>query len=472
MKKIVFIIMLALGFAWDCPAQTWTFVQDSVITFCPLSTSCNFHAGNVIPTMAGSLMIVRIHTQNNVTITNVTGGGGTWHLCPASSCHLFNSAISDNQDLAYNLSGTGGVASFTVTLSGAAAGFFGGNFIEFLPPSGSVPSFDVAGTTTSSTCTTCTGPNLSTTATDLILHVLSQNGASGPNAWRAFSSPYMTDYSSNAVNLNATSGTPPTITLSSAGADFSGIAFRTNLGSYTPPSQPMSVVNYTAVQTALNCNPSCSFRVPAIGTGHLLYLEAGSSKFISSASGGGTWTVPSGCQIAVPGSTGGSLSCAYVLSSTSGATTINVTMNGSGPTAFAMWEIASTGGPFNLDALGTAQRAGSPALDITGVPLSLSGPNDVIFQSAWISGGTNDISLYPGPMEPNGQSILFYSQSSPQSANAGSAALLNTTNGTAPIWINGGTNSAGTGVSGVAFKEGTGGATAPNPPTGLRAVVN
>jgi hypothetical protein len=125
-------------------------------------------------------------------------------------------------------------------------------------------------------------------------------------------------------------------------------------------------------------------------------------------------------------------------------------MSGTGPTAFAMWEIASTNGAFSFDTSGNAQRAGSPTLNVQGIPLPVSGSNDVIFQSAWISGGTNAISLYPGPENPNGQAILFYSTAT--SANAGSAALLNTTNGTAPIWINGGTNSAGTGVTGIAFK--------------------
>jgi len=260
----------------------------------------------------------------------------------------------------------------------------------------------------------------------------------------------MTDYASDGVNLNATSGVAPTVTLPSAGAEFTGIAFKTSLGSYTPPVLPMSVVNYTAVQTSLNCSPSCSFSIPSTGSGNLLYLEAGSSTKISSVSGGGSWIVPSGCQLTVPGSTGGSLSCAYVLSSVAGASSVNVTMAGTGPTAFALWEVASSSGPFSLDNLGAAQRAGSPVLTVQGVPLTLSGSNDVIFQSAWISGGTNAISLYPGPENPNGQAIFFYSTAT--SANAGSAALLNTTNGTAPIWINGGTNSAGTGVTGIAFK--------------------
>jgi hypothetical protein len=433
-------------------ASTWTFVQDGVITSCNAgSSSCIFQNNNVIPTTAGSVMLVRIHTPNNVTITSVSGGGGTWQLCPASSCHLFDSAINDNQDIAYSLSGTGGATNFTVNLSGAASGFFGGNFMEFLPPPGSIPSFDAANVSTSATCTTCSGAVLAITATDLIVQVISGNGAGGTNAWKAFSAPYLTDYASDGINLNATSGIAPTITLPSAGADFTGIAFKTNLGSYTPPSGSISVVNYTSnTQAGITCNPSCSFSVPSTGSGHLLYLQGGASSFISSVSGGGTWVVPSGCRIAIPGSTGGSLSCAYVLSSTSGAVTVNVTMQSGGPAAFALWEIASAGSQFSLDNLGTAQRPGSPNLTVPGVALVLSGTNDVIFQSAWISGGSNAISLYPGPENPDGQGTFFYSNNTGLN-NAGSAVLLNTTNGTAPIWMNGGTNSAGTGVTGIAF---------------------
>lgn len=415
-------------------------------------------------------MVVRIHTGNNVTITSVSGGGGTWQLCPASSCHLFNSGFTDNQDLAYNLSGTGGASTITVTISGAP-GFWGGNFMEFLPPAGATPSFDVSGTRTSSTCNPCTGVGLTLSATDLVVQVLSGNGAKGATAWNAFSAPYMTDYASDGINLNATSGAPPTVTVPTPGGDFSAIAFKTSLGSYTPPSLPMSVVSYTQVLGA-NCTPSCSFTIPTTGSGRLLYVESSnlSSVFISSVSGAGTsWVVPTAantCRISV---SGGSLSCAYELSSSAGATSLTVSMTGTASTYFAVWEIASTTGPFTFDAEGSAQRGGSPNVTVQGIGLTLSGTNDVIFQSAFIPGGTNAVSLYPHPLNANGQGTEFFSNASNGGANAANAALLNTTNGTAPLWINGGNNSV-TAATGVAFRTAT--ALAPAPPTGLTAVVN
>jgi hypothetical protein len=468
MKKVVFIFMLALGSAWTCRAQTWTFLQDGVITSCNAGAStCQMGGNNVLPTTAGSVMIVRIHTQNNITITSVSGGGGTWQLCPASSCHVFDSAFSDNQDLAYNLSGTGGASTIQVTVSSGASGFFGGNFMEFLPPAGATPSFDAAGTASSSTCTTCTGVGLTLSATDLVVQVLSGTGASGANAWHAFSSPYVTDYASNGINLNATSGTAPTLTLPRAGADFSAIAFKTSLGSYTPPTLVMSVVHYTQVLGA-NCAPSCTLTIPATGTGNLLYVESSdlSSTFISSISGAGTqWVVPTGsntCRLSV---TGGSLSCAYELASVSGATALSVTMTGGASTNFAIWEIASTAGAFSFDAQGSANRGGSPNVNAAGVALALNGTNDVIFQSAFIPGGTNAVTLYPQPENASSCAAIAC-----VGGNASNVALLNSTNGTAPLWINGGNNTA-IGVTGVAFHTGTG-AAAPAPPTGLAAVVH
>src|SRR5712692_5749867 len=124
MKKVVFIFMifmLALGFAQNCRAQTWTFLQDSITTGCTAgASSCTISLinGNMLPTTAGSVWAVIASTGNNVTISSVTGGGGTWTPCPASSCHVFNSTLVRNVDAYYNLTGAGGTTSVTVNLSG------------------------------------------------------------------------------------------------------------------------------------------------------------------------------------------------------------------------------------------------------------------------------------------------------------------------------------------------------------------
>jgi hypothetical protein len=440
MKKVVFVFMLVLGFAWNCHAQTWTYVQDSLATVCsPGASSCTIGPGNMLPTIAGTVWVVEVQTSTNVTIASVTGGGGAWTLCPASSCHLFSSTPARNVDMAYNLTGNAGTTAVTFNLSGGSGTILGANFFEFLPPAGSTASFDTAGTTSSTTCTTaCPGVGLSLSGTDVILQSMHANNAS---TWNAWSSPYTSLPLGEGLYLNATSGTAPTVRTSGTGAVVHAIAFKSSLGLFSPPAQPISVVNYTAPQ-GVSCNPSCSLNIPSTGAGHLLYLEAANltSSRISSVSAGGTWVIPGGCQITLP-SLGGALSCGYVLSSTAGTTSLSVTMTGGTNGSFAVWELASASGSFTFDIQGSATNAAS--YSPKGVALTLTGTNDVIFQSAFVNGGTSAVSLYPMP-RISGQGTMFFNN------EAACAALLNTTDGAAPLWANEQNNA--TVVTGIAFK--------------------
>jgi len=461
MKKVLFISMLALGFAWNCHAQTWTYVQDSLITYCqPNTSSCNFVGGNMIPTTAGTIWVVLITTPTNVKISSVTGGGGTWTLCPASSCHLFSTTPAGNMDLAYNLSGNAGTASITVNLSGSAGAFFGGNFYEILPPAGSTASFDTAGTASQASCSgQCTGVGLSLggqTQTDAVLQILNSNG---PIGWNAWSSPYTTLTNGDGLYLNANSGTAPTVTVRTPanGATFVAIAFKSTAGGFSPPPNTMSVVNYASTGGGnIGCTPTCSLPVPSIAAGHLLYLQSATlnGTHITSTSGGGTWVVPSGCQVAIP-STSDVLSCAYVLSSTAGATSVNITMSGSSAVGFAFWEVSTTGGSFAFDVVGSATNTASTSPG--GVTLTLNGNNDAIFQAAFVPGGSSGVTWYP---LPNG--FTFFGN------NALQATLLNAASAPRPFWVNQQNNA--TAVTGIAFRTGTAPALAP--PTGLAAVVH
>ncbi|HVS90367.1 MAG TPA: hypothetical protein VHF01_19350 [Candidatus Acidoferrum sp.] len=148
-----------------------------------------------------------------------------------------------------------------------------------------------------------------------------------------------------------------------------------------------------------------------------------------------------------------------MLSSTAGVTSLSVTMTGNGSTQFAVFEVASTSGVFTFDAQGSATNGSG--FTQNGIGLSLTGSNDAIFQSAFVPGGTSSVSLYPQPRVP-GQDTMFFTN------EAGAAVLLNTTNGTAPKWVD--QQNQGAIVTGIAFRTGTG--TAPAPPTGLAAVVN
>jgi len=420
--------------------SSWTYVQDSIDTFCNVgASSCTIQTGTFLPTVPGSIWAILLTTNNNVTISSVSGGGGTWTLCP--NCHVFNSTLSRNEDIAYNLTGNAGTSSITVNLSGAASGQFGLNFVELIPPAGATASFDVAGTLATASCTTCTGVGLNISATDVIVQVVA---ATSPATWNAWSAPYTTLPLGEGLNLNATSGAAPTVLTTGPGALFSAIAFKSTAGSFAPPTLPISVVNYTARQ-GVSCSPSCSLSIPSTGAGHLLYIEAAdmTSSHISSISGPSMWVIPGGsntCQITLSG--GDALSCGYVLSSTAGVASLSVTMSGSTNASFAIWEVASTSGPFAFDVEGSATNIAS--FVPSGVALALTGSNDVIFQSAFVPGGTSSVSFYPMPrVPPGGQGAMFLN------ANAASVVLLNTTNGAAPLWVNQQNNA--TVVSGVAF---------------------
>jgi hypothetical protein len=425
-------------------ASGWTYIQDSITTgggTCLAgSSSCTIGVSLMFPTTAGSVWLVRTHTGNNVQIASVTGGGGTWTHCP--SCAVFNSTLNQSIDASYNLSGGAGTTAVTVTLAAPASGFFQVNFIELLPPSGSTASFDAAAATSSNSCSTCTGAGLSLSGTDAVFQTQAGNGVSGWNGW---SSPYITDGRGNGIGLNVTSGAAPTVKMnSSIGGLFMAIAFKSSAGSFTPPAQQFSAVNFTSPASGANCTPSCTLTIPSTGSGHLLYLEVGdiNNAHIVSISSGGTWVIPSGsnsCAIVL--SPNQALSCGYVLSSTAGATSLNLTMSGSGAIAYAVWEIATTSGSFALDTQGSTQNPAT-GFNPRGQALTLTGTNDVIFQSIFSPGGTSSVTLYPMGYI-NGQGQLFFNN------QAGLAALLNTTNGAAPEWA---TENVPTTVFGVAFK--------------------
>jgi len=474
MKKVAFLFVLFLGFAWNCNAQTWTYVQESVITYCANNTSsCGNFAGTMIPTQANTVWIFGISTTNDVTAT-VSGGGATWTEC--STCTTYLSGFRRNR-IFYALGGTAGSTNFSISLSGNSGSSFAVTFVEVQPPAGTTASFDVGGVTSSSTCSgTCTGVALTLSATDVVVQFLNRNA---PADWKGWSSPYLTLPNGDGVHVNAPAGSEaaPTVNVlpGATGAVFSAIAFKSTAGSFTPPAPgPMSLVSFVDPDPAsglngLNCAPSCSLAVPATGSGHLLYLEAANTSgvFLGSVSGGGTWVVPASCQIKGGQNAGNALSCAYALSSSSTpATAINITMAGNANSMLAFYEVASTTGAFAFDTSNTATNAASTSP--SGASLSLAqGATDVVFQSILVFGGTSSLSYFPnvrgcrsgcGPQFWNGQ--------------AASDAILNVTSTTlnTPKYSNQQNNA--TIVSGIAFKAGSGTAQAPAAPSGLTAVVN
>ena len=474
MKRLVLIFVLALGFAWNCHAQSWTFVQESLIAYCvPGQSSCSASGGTLAPTTAGTVRVVFIRTATggsapNVTITSVSGLGSTWNLCPASSCHILG---NDDLDMAYAIGGSGGQTNFTVNLSGASGtSFFSLIFYEFLPPAGFTASFD-ASAMANHACSsgTTTGISLPVTATDLILL---GRGNGDPSSWNAYSSPYIQTAWNNGLSLNDSTGAAPTVGCTGSSMIFNAIAFKSTAGTFTPPTPKMKAVNYVN-NNGLSCGPSCSLTIPSTGSGNLLYVQSAhlfgaQIQSISSSPSVGTWVVPSGtgsCRNTMTiGSFNYALSCAYVLSTSPGVTSLSITMTGSGTAAFAVMEVQpAIGSSFSFDVQGSTQNAAS--FNPSGQPLTLSGNADVIFQTIFVPGGTTGVSYYPMPPSAPKQGFMFMNN------EAAFAALLNTSSGVTPTWANQQSGET-TLVSGVAFKTASGTATAPNPPTSLTAVVH
>src|SRR5262249_8026791 len=148
-----------------------------------------------------SVWVLQVQTQNNVTMTNVTGGGGTWVHCP--NCHITNPS-GFTADAWYNLSGNAGTTSgISFTLSGSSGNVFSVNFYELLPPPGATASFDASAAATPSSCTTCNGPTLVLAATDA---VIMNPGGAPATGWNACRAPYVTDSNGSCIGLDLSAG--------------------------------------------------------------------------------------------------------------------------------------------------------------------------------------------------------------------------------------------------------------------------
>lgn len=439
---------LALGLAPTAQAQaqpTWTWLQDEPMLVnaaggpCqPPVASCNIPVGQFAPTTAGSVWVIAIQTSNNVTISSVTGGGGTWVHCP--NCHGIN-ASGFNVDAWYNLTGLAGTSqNISITLSASSGAVFGETFYEILPPAGSTASFDTSNVGTGSNCTSCATPALTLTATDAV--IINPGGAAS-HGFDSYASPYITDWNGAGIGLNIAPGTatPSKTFLNASNPSFFAIAFKSSLGTFSVPARQYSLLNQT--KSSANCT-NCTVPV-STGTGHLLFVQAASQNgaFIQSVSGGGSgWVVPSGansCRIAgaIAGVSAASSSCAYLLSSTAGASSLAVTMSGGGQVNLGVWEISSSTGTFSFDAQGSFYIATTSAFYDNGPALSLSA-NDVVFQSSWIQGGSLGPTNYPLTNIPSnvipsvgGGNYLMLNQFS-------ISALLDVPAGPAPVavWVN------------------------------------
>ena len=187
---------------------------------------------------------------------------------------------------------------------------------------------------------------------------------------------------------------------------------------------------------------SCTITVAPTGSSHLLgiVLAANTVEFtpgtISSIAGGGTWIHPPLCATA---DAEPFVDCAYATSSSAGATSITVTLDGeSNHVELMFFELGAPPGPITLEELPAVTSLGT--INPVGEATTPSG-NDAIVQA--ISWEAPILSI-DGPYQP---SFLTISDGGNVAAIAFS---VNTSDGAAPTW----TTQFGTGATlGLAFRS-------------------
>lgn len=412
----------------------WTMLQDTFYNpGCNVNTnSCTMR---VLPTTKGSVWAIQIVTGNNVTITAANG----WTLC--SNCHQYTGASgAQNMDAAYRIGTAAGTTSVTVTLSANATGFWGFAFVEFMPPAGSSASLDTSGSVTQTSCTVCTAVPLTLSATDAVVEFQIEQRDNGNEGWNSWSAPFFTDVVNNGIYLNAPPGSmaAPKLTQSPSGTlGFSALAFKSTAGTFNVPPPRFSIRHFVyGSYGGMSCTPNCRLTVPSTAPGSLLFVHVGalSTGVLSSVSGGGAWALPSGahtCQLIYSAHAS---SCAYVLSSTAGTTSLTMTMSASGSYGIAYYELTRTpgSGSFALDTQG-AKSVASSNYHNYGPTLALSGGDDVIFQQATGPNFYNSARRYVQPYvaTPAGFQVFFHTGSD----GSATGILLNTADGEATQWM-------------------------------------
>lgn len=357
----------------------------SVITECSASP-CTITALQGF--QAGDIEIVESIDLGSATISGASGGG-TWALHHSGGTSTIATQSSFTTDLASIVGATTGTTAVSVTFS-AAPGAAELQLYEIKPPPGFTASYGTSGSNSSAACTTCTGTALTLSGPAFIFQgVWITGSAASVNGW---SSPYTMDNNNNGLAFGLSSGTAPTFTANASGEFVnSTIAFTfTGPGVFTAPTFP---VTYSIIQAPNNvlltgcetANP-CTITIPSTGTGHagllVMMSKTGASQTnITALTGAGTATIPgTGAGTCNKySSTGGSITCAIIPSTTSGATTLTVTMNHLD--AACCWydwlELGRSSGTWTLD----TQNSSSNAANIfpAGQALTTSGSNDVCF---------------------------------------------------------------------------------------------
>lgn len=372
------------------------------------STLTNFCTMPLPTTTAGADMVFGLVVGNGSDTTTISsaftcssliGGkctvGNAIDTCTTGSFH--HQSTNDNQDACYVAGGVGGATFVTENWSGTPLGTGTGTYMEtvqILPPlcngvrcTSSLDSnvYNFSNTTCGGGCT---GSAMTLTATDGIIGIYD----SGSGAPDNFVAPYVNDFIGNMYALDATSAPAYQLT-GPAWYTLNQFAFKSQGLSYSPTAPLFTFVNNHTQDASVMlpgraptvaCSPNCTLTLPnTTSTGHLGMLlgwNNGGAGAISTVTNAGTWTVPTAANTCKQlGVTTAGLSCAYDLSTTSGATTLAVAVTVNGNYQFAYFDVSRTGGSFVLDSQNSNFNAGALSV-IPGQTLTITGP-DACFAS-------------------------------------------------------------------------------------------
>jgi hypothetical protein len=151
---------------------------------------CNGASCTLSATMTSGDLLIAFVTQTSSiqTLTGATGGGGTWHVCTA--CHVFAPAVF-NLDITilYSTDATAN-GSYTFTPSLGGSGVSWSASVTNIHCSGCSVygpiTFDQAGTTVTSSCTTCSLSSFASLAgQDLVVMFFYTTVTFPNNSWPA-----------------------------------------------------------------------------------------------------------------------------------------------------------------------------------------------------------------------------------------------------------------------------------------------
>lgn len=207
---------------YSSTSGTWSLINVTETTCAVPGTSC---VSTVPTTVANDGLVVHVFiTGVNTTISSVTGDG-SWSLCAASGCKLYNATIGGAMDSAYLAVATGGATSITVNVGSSATSMIV-DVVQFRKRGGTA-TFDAVGIQNDTmACSSCTAAAITLTGSNDFISMASFgeqcNVSISPTPpWR------FTGVNFTAIARNATVGTAPTVVTSMSGQIFfSGVAFK------------------------------------------------------------------------------------------------------------------------------------------------------------------------------------------------------------------------------------------------------